>query len=57
MHGAISEPPPVPNNQPEQNEQPVAIANADVTEGKAVLVVNFIGEDSSDPDGTIVTYQ
>ena len=50
-NGAISGPPPV------QNQQPVAIADSDVTAGKAPLVVNFNGEASSDSDGTVELYE
>jgi PKD repeat protein len=39
------------------NIAPVAVASADVTFGDAPLTVNFTGSDSSDPDGTIVSYQ
>ena len=48
--GTISGPPPV------QNQAPVAVASADVTSGKAPLVVTFGSSDSTDPDGTIVGY-
>jgi len=38
------------------NEAPVAVANADVYSGKAPLIVNFNSSDSTDIDGTIVSY-
>jgi large repetitive protein len=38
------------------NIAPVAVASADVTFGDAPLTVNFTGSDSSDPDGTVVSY-
>jgi PKD repeat protein len=38
------------------NELPVAVAVADPTSGSAPLVVQFDGTGSSDPDGTIATY-
>ena len=43
-----SAPPP-----PSSNAAPVAVALADVTAGKAPLAVNFTGDRSYDPDGTI----
>jgi len=43
--------PPTPTNQ-----APVAIIVADVTSGKGPLEVQFTGDQSSDPDGTIATY-
>ena len=49
--GTISGPPPVENNQ-----APVAVAGADVTSGKAPLVVMFDSSASADPDGTITGY-
>ena len=45
--GAISEP------LPAQNQQPVAVASADVYSGKAPLVVSFDSSASADSDGTI----
>ena len=50
-NGTISGPPPATENQP-----PVAVAGADVTSGKAPLVVAFDSSDSSDSDGTIAGY-
>ena len=47
-----SAPPP-----PSGNEAPVAIASADVTSGKSPLTVNFTGNASHDPDGSISAYQ
>ena len=47
--GAISAQPPA------QNQDPVAVANANVTSGKASLPVNFSSA-STDPDGTIEGY-
>ena len=48
-NGTISEPPPV-DNQP-----PLAVASADVTSGKAPLMVNFSSA-STDSDGVITGY-
>jgi PKD repeat protein len=39
------------NNQP-----PVAVASASPTSGTAPLTVNFTGANSSDPDGSIISY-
>jgi len=41
---------------PVENQQPVAVASADVYSGKAPLVVTFDSSASTDPDGTIVGY-
>ncbi|HBE92732.1 MAG TPA: hypothetical protein DDW55_09460 [Gammaproteobacteria bacterium] len=49
-NGTISGPPPV------ENQPPVAVASADITSGKAPLLVTFNSSDSSDPDGIIVGY-
>jgi probable HAF family extracellular repeat protein len=49
-NGTISEPPPV------ENQAPVAVANANVTSGKAPLVVGFDSSDSSDLGGHIAGY-
>jgi probable HAF family extracellular repeat protein len=49
-NGTISEPPPV------ENQAPVAIANANVTSGKASLAVDFNSSGSTDHDGTIIEY-
>jgi probable HAF family extracellular repeat protein len=49
-NGTISASPPAPN------QAPVAVASADVTSGKAPLVVTFDSSVSTDPDGTIVGY-
>jgi PKD repeat protein len=38
------------------NEKPTAIITTDSTEGNAPLIVSFDGSLSSDPDGTIVSY-
>jgi|GEM_PF-1271422 len=43
------------SNVVERNLQPVAVAAASRTEGKAPLTVTFTCADSFDPDGTIVT--
>jgi probable HAF family extracellular repeat protein len=48
-NGTISGPPPV------ENQPPVAVASADVTSGKAPLLVNFSSA-SSDTDGAITGY-
>jgi probable HAF family extracellular repeat protein len=48
--GTISAPPPA------QNEAPVVVASADVTSGKAPLIVTFDSSASDDPDGTITDY-
>lgn len=39
------------------NANPVAMANADPTEGNAPLTVSFNADGSYDPDGTIVKYE
>jgi PKD repeat protein len=39
------------------NSPPVAVANADPTEGNAPLTVSFSAEGSSDSDGTIIKYE
>lgn len=39
------------------NQPPVAVASANPTTGTAPLAVNFNGAGSSDPDGTIASYQ
>ena len=49
-NGTVSAPPPV------QNQAPVAVASADVTSGKAPLVVTFDSSASTDSDGTITGY-
>ena len=49
-NGTITEPPPV------ENQLLVAVADADVTSGKAPLTVNFDASSSSDSDGTISGY-
>jgi probable HAF family extracellular repeat protein len=49
-NGAISGPPPA------QNQAPVAVASADVTAGKAPLVVNFDASASTDADGSVTAY-
>jgi len=49
-NGAVSAPPPV------ENQQPVAVASADVYSGRAPLVVTFDSSASTDLDGTIVGY-
>jgi len=41
---------------PAQNQQPVAVASADIYSGKTPLVVTFDSSASTDPDGTIVGY-
>lgn len=48
--GTISAPPLV------QNQAPMAVASADVTSGKAPLVVTFDSSASTDSDGTITGY-
>jgi PKD repeat protein len=42
--------------EPSSNQPPVAVAEADITSGPAPLNVNFFGQNSSDPDGSIVSY-
>jgi len=49
-NGTISGPPPA------ENQAPVAVVDADVTSGKAPLVVNFDASASTDSDGTITAY-
>ena len=49
-NGTISGPPPV------ENQAPVAVASADVTSGKASLLVTFDSSASSDADGAIIGY-
>lgn len=49
-NGTITEPPPV------ENQAPVAIASADLTSGKAPLMVNFDSSASTDTDGRIDGY-
>lgn len=49
-NGNIPKPPPV------SNEPPVAVADADITSGKAPLTVSFDSSGSSDPDGSIAGY-
>lgn len=49
-NGAASAPPPA------QNQQPVAVASADIYSGKAPLLVTFDSSASTDPDGTIAGY-
>ncbi len=49
-NGTISGPPPA------QNQPPVAVADADVTAGKAPLKVSFDASASTDPDGKITAY-
>ena len=49
-NGTISAPPPA------TNQAPVAVAGADVTSGKAPLVVAFGSTESTDTDGTITGY-
>ena len=41
---------------PVENQQPVALAGADIYSGKAPLVVAFDSSGSTDPDGSIVGY-
>jgi PKD repeat protein len=48
--GTISPPPPA------LNEPPVVVASADVTSGKAPLIISFDSSASDDPDGTIDGY-
>ena len=50
-NGTISGPPPA------ENQAPVAVAGADVTSGKAPLVVSFDSSASTDVDGTIEKYR
>lgn len=49
-NGTITEPPPA------ENQLPVAVADADVTSGKAPLVVAFDSSASSDPEGGALSY-
>jgi len=64
-NGSIPVPPPVqspeppvqnPVPPPAQNQQPVAMASADVYRGRAPLAVSFDASGSTDSDGTIVDY-
>ena len=41
---------------PAPNQAPVAVASADITSGKAPLLVNFNSSDSTDIDGTVDSY-
>jgi len=50
-NGTISEPLPV------ENQRPVAVADANVTSGKAPLTVSFNASASSDPEGSIAAYE
>jgi len=50
MNGTISEPPAI------QNEPPKAVASANKYRGRAPLTVNFDASNSTDPDGSIVSY-
>lgn len=45
-----------PITTPPENQPPVAIANADVTLGKAPLTVNFTAADAFDPEGLALSY-
>jgi len=49
-NGAISGPPPA------ENQAPVAVASADLTSGKAPLMINFDSSASTDSDGSIAGY-
>ena len=51
LTSSVLPPPPPPVNEP-----PVAVATSDVSSGKVILTVNFQGDQSSDPDGSIVEY-
>lgn len=50
MNGTISEPPAI------QNEPPKAVASANKYRGRAPLTVNFDASNSTDTDGSIVSY-
>jgi len=51
LTSSVLPPPPPPVNEP-----PVAIATSDVSSGKVTLTVNFVGDQSYDPDGSIAAY-
>jgi probable HAF family extracellular repeat protein len=51
LTSSVLPPPPPPVNEP-----PVAVATSDVSSGKVALTVNFLGDQSYDPDGSIAAY-
>ena len=55
-HGYLLTSGELPPPPPPVNEPPVAVATSDVSSGKVALTVNFQGDQSFDPDGSIAAY-
>jgi probable HAF family extracellular repeat protein len=57
VHGFLLTTDQAPPPPPPANEPPVAVADADVTSGRAPLTVDFFSTGTYDPDGDPITYR
>jgi len=56
VHGFVLSTGTISGHPPVENQPPEAVANSNVTSGKASLVVDFDSLDSSDPEGGVLSY-